>query len=190
MIIGGGDGGKDAITGYTDIHYRLFIGYADATGASLYQWMPDDNVWLDHICIIGYRLMTDYYRNSRGNGTITVPNNITGREAQFFISNGIISASEYEWNAIATQSQIYRILNFAIGAKLSSNSASPMSRTSVASLICDLTGRDKNPNTNGLPVAYFSDKGLNAGLIDEVINSHDYTLNDNGKETWISILND
>jgi uncharacterized repeat protein (TIGR01451 family) len=192
VVIMGGGGSSDEVGGanYSEIHYRLFIGYADETGASLYQWMPNDNVWLDHICIIGYRMMTDYYRSSLGNGTVTVPNNITGREAQFFISNGIISASEYEWDVIATQSQIYRILNYAIGAKLSSNSAVPMSRTSVASLICDLTGRDKNPNTNGLPVTYFSDKGLNAGLIDEVSNSHDYTMDSNGKETWVSILND
>ena len=49
---------------------------------------------------------------------------------------------------------------------------------------------DKNPNTNGLPVAYFSDKGSYANLIDEVSNSHDYTMDSRGNETWTAILND
>jgi hypothetical protein len=65
-----------------------------------------------------------------------------------------------------------------------------MSRVNAANLICDLTGRDKNPNTNGLPLAYFTDKGYYAGLIDEVSNSHEYTLDSRGNETWISIIAD
>jgi hypothetical protein len=134
--------------------------------------------------------MTDYYRSSLGNGTITVPDGITSREIQYFISHGVISAAEYTAAADATQSQIYRVLNFALGASLTSNVTTGMSRASVASLICDLTGRDKSPNTNSLPVAYFSDKGGYAGLIDEVSNSHDYTMDSNGNETWISVIAD
>jgi hypothetical protein len=65
-----------------------------------------------------------------------------------------------------------------------------MSRADVASLVCDLTGRDKTPNTNSLPLAYFTDKGAYAGLINEVSNSHDYTIDSRGKENWISILID
>jgi len=132
--------------------------------------------------------MTDFYRGSLGNGTFTVPDEITDREVQYFISQGIISAAEYTEGA-ATQAQIYRILNFATGANLYSNSGSAMSRASVASLICDLTGRDKAPNTNGLAIGFYSDKGGYANLIDEVSNSHDYTMDSRGKETWVTILN-
>ena len=176
-------GGEDFLT-YTEMHYKLFIGYDDG------EWKPATEMRLDHMCILGYRLMTDYYRSSLGNGTVTVPNDITDREVQFMLFHGIISAAEYEAGEAATQSQIYRILNYAVGAGLSSNGTSAMSRASVASLICGLTGRDKTPNTNGLPVAYFPDKGPYVGLIDEVSNSHDYTLDSSGNETWISIIND
>ena len=184
MIMGGGD-----YTSSTDIHYRLFAGFGFGDGTPRHEWRPTNNMQLNHMCIVGYRLMTDYYRSSLGNGTFTVPDSVTDRECQYFISQGVISAAEYTDGA-ATQSQIYRILNFAIGANLYSNSTSNMTRASVASLICDLTGRNKNPNTNGLPIAFYSDKGSFANLIDEVSNSHDYTIDSRGVETWISILND
>ena len=173
----------------TDIHYRLFSGFGDGYGNPRHQWRPTNDMQLNHMCLVAYRLMTDYYRSTLGNGTFTVPDNVTDRECQYFISHGIISAAEYSEGA-ATQAQIYRILNFAIGANLYSNSASAMSRASVATLICDLTGRDKAPNTNGLPLLYFMDKGSYSNLIDEVSNSHDYTMDSRGKETWISILAD
>ena len=184
VYIAGGGGTGDTPNSYTEIHYKLFIGNDDG------EWKPNADMRLDHMCLLGYRLMTDYYRSTLGNGSVTVPDSVKDREAQFFISHGIISAAEYETNTAATQSQIYRILNYAVGAGLSSNGTSTMSRASVASLICDLTGRDKTPNTNGLAVAYFPDKGSYAGLIDEVSNSHDYTLDSSGNETWISILKD
>ena len=179
-------GGESSIT---DIHYKLFAGFGFGDGSPRYEWRPANDMQLNHMMIVGYRLMTDFYRGSLGNGTFTVPDDITDRESQFFISHGVITAAEYTEGA-ATLSQIYRILNFAIGANLHSTSAAPMSRASVAALICDLTGRDKNPNTNGLPVAYFSDKGSYANLIDEVSNSHDYTMDSRGNETWTAILND
>jgi uncharacterized repeat protein (TIGR01451 family) len=176
--------------GFTDIHYRLFVGHGDGEGNPLYIWGPADNITLTQICLVGYRMMTDFYRSSLGNGTITVPDGVTSREVQYLISHGVISANEYLAGGDATQSQIYRVLNFALGANLTSNVTNGMTRAAVASLICDLTGRDKTPNTNGLPVAYFSDKGGYAGLIDEVSNSHDYTVDSQGNETWLSIIAD
>ena len=186
VIMGGGKGSYS----YTNIHYRLFNGYADDDGNPLYLWQPEDDLLMKELCYIGYRLMTDYYRRSIGNGTISVPDDISIREAQYFISHGIISAAEFQPGEKATQSQIYRVLNFAIRANLPSGSAATMSRASVASLVCDLTSRDKTPNTNGLPVAFFSDKGQYAALIDEVSNSHDYTVDSLENEIWISILKD
>ena len=184
ILHGGGDGSS-----FTNIHYQLFNGFGDGYGNPRNQWRPTTDMRLDHMCLVGYRLMTDYYRRSLGNGTFTVPDDVTDREAQYFISHGIISAAEYSDGA-ATQAQIYRILNYAIGANLYSTSGAAMSRASVASLICDLTGRDKNPDTNGLPIAYYIDKGSYGNLIDEVSNGHDYTVDSRGNEKWISILTD
>ena len=185
-IVGGGSG-KDPDTS-TDIHYKLFAGHGDHLGNPLYLWGPTDNIKINHMAIVGYRLMTDDYRNTVGNGTITVPSGVTQREVQYFISHGIISAAEYTSGADATESQIYRILDFTIGAGLSSNSTDSMKRKDLAELICSLTKRDTTPNTNGLPLAYFTDKGAYASLIDEVSNSHDYSLDSSGNETWQSIL--
>ena len=187
VLIMGGGGNNSA---FTDLHYQIFAGFGYGDGAPRHEWRPTTNMMLNHMCIVGYRLMTDYYRSSLGNGTFTVPDDITDREVQFFVSQGIISAADCTYGSEATQSQIYSILNFAIGANLYSSSSTTMTRASVASLICDLTVRDKSPNTNGLPVAFYSDKGSFANLIDEVSNSHDYTMDSRGKETWISILND
>ena len=174
----------------SNIHYRLFAGYGDAQGNPLFLWKPDTNITMSHMCIVGYRMMTDYYRNSQGNGTITVPAGITDREAQYFISHGIISAAEYNAGADATESMIYRILNETVGSNLSSNSNARMKRASVAKLICEKTDRDMTPNTIGLTLSFFSDKGAYTALIDEVSNSHDYTLDSAGNETWQSILSD
>lgn len=187
LILSGDDGGT---LPYSSIHYKLFAGYGDTNGNPLFLWKPDTNISMNHMCMIGYRLMTDYYRESRGNGTITVPNGITDREVQYFISHGIISPTEYSGGADATESMIYRILNASIGSKLSSNSTTGMKRVNVAKLICELTNRDMTPNTNGLTLAYFSDKGTHTALIDEVSNSHDYTIDSAGNETWQSILAD
>lgn len=174
----------------TDNHYKLFVGHGDNLGNPLFIWDPDGDIQIDHMFILGYRLMTDDYRKAAGNGTITVPSGVTSREAQYFISHGVISANEYTSGAVATQSQVYRILNATTGANLSSNSTAGVKRIDVANLVCDFTKRDKTPNTNGLPLAFFSDKGTHAGLIDEVSNSHEYTKDSSGNETWTKILQD
>ena len=189
LILEGSNNGLPPLT-HSSIHYRLFAGYGDAQGNPLFLWKPDTNISMSHMCIVGYRLMTDYYRDAKGNGTITVPAGVTDREAQYFISHGIITAAEYNASADATESMIYRILNAATRSNLSSNSNNGMKRASVAKLICEVTERDMTPNTNGLTVSYFSDKGAQAALIDEVSNSHDYTLDSAGNEAWQSILSD
>ena len=174
----------------SDIHYRLFAGIGDSFGNPLFLWGPNDDIKIDHMFIVGYRLMTDDYRKSVGNGTHTVPGNVTSREAQYFISNGIISAAEYSSGADATQSQVYRILNATVGANLNSNSTTGVKRADVARLICNFSKRDDSPDTNGLPLANFTDKGAFALLIDEVSNGHDYTKDSAGNETWVSLIKD
>lgn len=182
-------GGTDPFFPNSDIHYKLFSGQADHLGNPLYLWTPDDSMTLQDMCRVGYRLMTDSYRISLGNGSISVPGNITNREVQFFISHGVIAASEYvDGTTIATQAQIDRILNYSIKAGLLATGSAPMKRIAVAQLICNLTGRDMNPNTSGLPLAHFTDKGGHVNLIDEVSNGHEYTVDSSGNETWTVII--
>ena len=61
-------------------------------------------------------------------------------------------------------------------------------RMSPAEELCDIFGRDKNPDTNGLPVRQYTDlQGLSVkqlGIINEVSNWHTYTMDSEGHETW------
>lgn len=186
----GGESGGGTITA-TELHYRIFAGIADYTGTPLYLWKPNDPIDIAHMCIAGYRMMTDYYRGTLGYGNIPVPPEIRTREVQFMISHGVITADEYQGSTPATQSQITRILNFSIGADLKDlGSTATMKRHEVARLICEVTNRDMKPNKSGFPVSYFTDKGAFVDLIDEVSNTHDYTIDSRGKETWVSVVND
>ena len=54
--------------------------------------------------------------------------------------------------------------------------------------LCDFTGRDTNPNRNGLINRTFTDVGSYAQLVAEVSNSHEYTKDSHGRETWIKLL--
>ena len=180
---------EDHPDAYTNIHYKLFIGEGTQDGTPLHLWGPDNKISLCDICIVGNRLMTDYYRKSVGNGTITVPSAITDRDVRFFMSHGVLRPDEYiSWEVPATQDQIYRVLSFALKKDLGSSSQAPMARHEGAALICKETQRDISPRTNGLNLAHFTDKGPYGSLIDEVSNSHDYTLDSNGRESWVSIL--
>lgn len=175
--------GEDPIS---RIHTSFFGGVGDANGNPLHIWEPNKNITMVDMCRVGYRLMTDNYKNKVGAGTITVPSGLTpDMEVQFMISHGVLMASEYTANAPATEAQIYKILNFCISSNLYSVSATPMKRANVAKLVCDLTGRDKEPDINGYTVKYFSDKGAYIKLIDEVSNTHDYMMDSYGNETWI-----
>ena len=63
------------------------------------------------------------------------------------------------------------------------------SRLQWAEELCDIFDRDKNPDTNGLPLRQYTDvSGLSAkqmGIINEVSNWHTYTLDSDGEEHWI-----
>ena len=63
------------------------------------------------------------------------------------------------------------------------------SRLQWAEELCDIFDRDKDPDTNGLPLRQYTDVGgLSAkqmGIINEVSNWHTYTLDSEGEEHWI-----
>jgi uncharacterized repeat protein (TIGR01451 family)/fimbrial isopeptide formation D2 family protein len=190
-----GGGGNDEHDALTDFHYQIFQGESDdATGQPALIFAPNRNIYLKEICYIGYRIMTDNYVKSIGMGTHAVPDTIKDRETQFFISHGIIPASAFDvagYNfTIATQAQIYAVLQFAAGKAptgVSQNGTGYMSRIAIARIVCELLDRDQTPDTNGLPTNPLVDKGSNVLLIDEVSNEHTFTLDSSGEhDTWVT----
>lgn len=192
VILGGGDGGDEGKNPLptSDIHHKLFSG--DGSVDTYGMWLPSKKITVNDLCRVGYRIMTDYYKNSKGNGTYTIPSDLYihngQREVRFMLSHNVISASEFVEDAPATLSQIYRVLQFSTGADLGSGGDSTMSRIKFAELVCNVTGRDTSPNTNGLPIAQFPDEGKYSDLIAEVSNGHDYTKDSKGNETWIALI--
>ena len=63
------------------------------------------------------------------------------------------------------------------------------SRLAWAEELCMILDRDTNPDTNGLPLKQFQDTAdlsvKQKQIVNEVSNWHLYTLNNQGKETWI-----
>ena len=62
-----------------------------------------------------------------------------------------------------------------------------VSRLNFAKLICQLTGRDTDPDTSAYSghIQYFTDSGSSEDLITEVSHEHDYVLDTDGNEYWI-----
>lgn len=85
----------------------------------------------------------------------------------------------------ATSDQLNTLVKYITGtnAGLSGN----VSRLTFAKLICQLTGRDTDPDTSGYSghIQYFVDSGSSSGLITEVSHEHDFILDTDGNEYWI-----
>ncbi len=187
----------DVTIPFTDIHYAMFVGYGDSDGNPTHKWGPDDPITLRQVCQLAYRIMTDGYRKSLGAGTKTVPDAVKTVEARFLMSLGMVSPTEYPSESIgsgpATQEQAYRILGEAFKRDFTAYIADPkahVSRIKIASDFCAFTERDTNPDRSGLIGRTFTDVGSFAPLVAEVSNSHEYTKDSKGRETWIKLLDD
>lgn len=188
---------EDVTKPFTDIHYAMFAGYGDSQANPIYKWGPDDPITLKQVCYVAYSIMSDSYRKSLGTGTKTVPDEVKTKAVRFLLSQGIVSPAEYPTesagNTLATQAQVYRILGEAFKRDFTAYISDPnanVSRIKLAMDLCDFTGRDTNPNRNGLMGRTFTDVGSYAPLVAEVSNSHEYTKDSSGRETWIRILED
>ena len=186
---------EDVTNPFTDIHYAMFVGYGDNEGNPIHKWGPDDPITMRQVCQVAYRIMTDTYRGSLGAGTKPVPSGIDTKEVRFLMSLGIVSPADYPSESVArtpaTQAQAYRILGGAFMRDFTSYIDSPeasVSRLKLASDICRFTERDTNPDRNGLLGRTFTDVGSFAPLVAEVSNSHEYTKDSKGRETWIKLL--
>ena len=186
----------------TDIHYQLFSGYTDG------KWRPGDRISLQEACTVVYRLISSGGNTWLDRGTVTVPDyeyNIP-EEAKYFVSIGVLPADafdttqmvedeEYEINYEITKSGYLRIwasadqLNILVKYATGSNAGlgGDVSRLTFAKLICQITGRDTDPDTSGYSghIQHFVDSGSSSGLITEVSHEHDYLLDTDGNEYWI-----
>lgn len=183
----------------TDIHYQLYNGYGENV------WRPNDRISLQEACTVAYRLISNGGNTWLERGTVTVPEYEYSipEEAKYFVSIGVLPASvfdttrmtedvDYEINyevsqngylrIWATSDQLNTLVKYITGtnAGLSGN----VSRLNFAKLICQLTGRDTDPDTSAYSghIQYFVDSGSSTGLITEVSHEHDYVLDTDGNE--------
>lgn len=186
----------------TDIHYQLYNGYDEN------MWRPADRISLQEACIVAYRLISDGGNTWLDRGTVTVPDYEFSipEEAKYFVSIGVLPASvfdttkmtedvDYEINyevsgkgylrIWATSEQLNTLVRYITGTN--AGLSGDVSRLNFAKLICQLTGRDTDPDTSAYSghIQYFTDSGSSAGLITEVSHEHDYMMDADGNEYWI-----
>ena len=186
----------------TDIHYELFSGYTDG------KWRPGDRISLQEACTVMYRLLSNGGNTWLDRGTVTVPDyeyNIP-EEAQYFVSIGVLPADafdttqmvedeEYEINYEITKSGYLRIwasadqLNALVKYATGSNAGlgGDVSRLTFAQLVCQITGRDTDPDTSGYSgnIHSFPDvSGSAESIVTEVSHEHDFILDTDRNEYW------
>ena len=85
----------------------------------------------------------------------------------------------------ATSEQLNTLVKYITGTN--AGLSGDVSRLNFAKLICQLTGRDTDPDTSAYSghIQYFTDSGSSEDLITEVSHEHDYVLDTDGNEYWI-----
>ena len=186
----------------TDIHYELFSGYTDG------KWRPGDRISLQEACTVIYRLLSNDGNTWLDRGTVTVPDYEYSipEEAKYFVSIGVLPADafdttqmvedeEYEINYEITKSGYLRIwasadqLNALVKYATGSNAGlgGDVSRLTFAQLVCQITGRDTDPDTSGYSgnIHSFPDvSGSAESIVTEVSHEHDFILDTDGNEYW------
>ena len=187
----------------TDRHYLLFTGYGEN------MWRPSDRISLQEACIVAYRLISDGGNTWLDRGTVTVPEYeySISEEAKYFVSIGVLPPScfdttqmtegvDYEISYEVSEKGYLRIwansnqLNTLVKYIAGTNAglSGDVSRLNFAKLICQVTGRDTNPDTSAYSghIHHFTDvNGSSVGLVTEVSHEHDYILDADGNEYWI-----
>ena len=187
----------------TDIHYQLFSGYTDGN------WRPGDRISLQEACTVIYRLLSNGGNTWLDRGTTTVPDYEYSipEEAKYFVSIGLLPADvfdttqmtegeEYELNyeispggylrIWATAEQLNTLVKYAAGS--SAGLGGDVSRLTFAQLVCQITGRDTDPDTSGYSgnIHSFPDvSGSSVSIVTEVSHEHDYMTDTDGNEYWV-----
>ena len=172
-------------------------------------WRPSDRISLQEACTVAYRLISNGGNTWLERGTVTVPEYEYSipEEAKYFVSIGVLPASvfdttrmtedvDYEINyevsengylrIWATSDQLNTLVKYITGTN--AGLSGDVSRLNFAKLICQLTGRDTDPDTTAYSghIQYFTDvNGSSVSLVTEVSHEHDYILDVDGNEYWI-----
>lgn len=195
-------------------HYAMFHGFESGL------WIPDNKITLEQVALLGYRILTNDYQlilQKSGNGYVSdyLENVCYYDEVRSMVRAGIFASNEFEPSAgmvegkdyrvhgdgegnksyyeiYATRDQIGRMLTALFGSNYGISGSGHMTRIDVAKLLCQIQGRDTDPNWQsgmaaGMAIAQFPDV-LNNALVIEVSNTHSYTIDSYGNETWV--LND
>ena len=148
---------------------------------------------------VSYTHLDVYKRQWLDRGTVTVPDYEFSipEEAKYFVSIGVLPASvfdttkmtedvDYEINyevsekgylrIWATSEQLNTLVKYITGTN--AGLSGDVSRLNFAKLICQLTGRDTDPDTSAYSghIQYFTDSGSSEDLITEVSHEHDLSL--------------
>ena len=186
----------------TDIHYQLYNGYGENV------WRPNDRISLQEACLVAYRLISNGGNTWLERGTTTVPEYEFSipEEAKYFVSIGVLPASAFDTTKMtedvdyeinyevskggylriwATSDQLNTLVKYVTGAN--AGLSGDVSRLNFAKLICQLTGRDTDPDTSGYSghIQHYTDSGSSESLITEVSHEHDYILDTDGNEHWV-----
>ena len=191
----------------TDSHYAIFF------GNERQMWLPGKNISMVELATVAYRIMTNDGKLSLQNSGIGyVSDYLQERnyaEVIPIVRAGILSSDEFvpsvgmtipndytqtgdadnpTYSVWATRDQIGRVFKALFGSDYGVSGSGKMSRLDFARAICNIQGRDTNPNYQdavaaGMTLARFADGDF--PVVVEVSNSHDYVKDSSGHETWV-----
>ena len=190
-------------------HYAIFHGTDSGT------WEPNRNLYVSELAISAYRIMTnDYQMALQQSGGKGVVSDYVSRkcpiDVSYIISAGILQSSEFEPSAqmqkgkdyvalgderdpqyeiYATRNQVGRVLQSLFGSNYGISGTGFITRSDMATLYCLIQNRDTNPNYQnavmaGMHIDTFPD-AMGNSLVIEVSNTHAYTMDGYGEETWV-----
>ena len=189
------------------IHYAIFHGSNDGN------WLPSRELFTEELATTAYRILTnDYQMALQKKNTTTIPSFMSkfSTESQYMVGAGVISADAFDlskmtkdvdyvyiggpvggekYGVFASRDQIGQVLKNLFGSDYGIRGSGRMTRLEYAKLLCSIQGRDTVPNwlnayRQGLSIDRFPDDNNNATII-EVSNTHDYTTDSHGNETWV-----
>ena len=208
------DDDKAPIVTVMDTHVLSDNHYAIFHGASNGEWQPNRNVYLFELALTAYRITTnDYQISLQGSGNGYVSDYVSNHfdpEIAYMVGAGVLASSEFEATGnmvegkdyivtgpeedpyvfvYATRNQVGRVLQYLFGSNYGISGNGYMTRLELARLYCQIQGRDTDPNyqaakAEGMKVQTFPDCPNNS-LVIEVSNTHVYTMDDYGSETWV-----
>lgn len=193
----------------SQMHYAIFHGNDEGL------WKPERNLYMSELAATAYRIMTNDGQNiiqdSDGKGHISdyVSRHFSS-EVSYIVGAGILNSSEFEpsdgmvkdkdydvqgavedplYLIYASRDQVGRVLESLFGSNYGISGPGYIKRLDMAKVYCMIQERDQDPNYQdavaaGLKIDTFSD-AQGKSVVTEVSNTHSYTIDSFGNETWV-----